>query len=293
VRLGIGLPSYAGNAVEPRAVVRWAVRAEALGFDAVAVHDRLDHEAWEPLATLAAVAVSTERVRLATTAIVLPARDEGLLVKQAAVVDRLSGGRLDLGVAIGNRERDYEAIGHPWPARGRRFEGQLAHLEALWARAIATEGTGDALGPAPVQRPHPRLWVGGYTAAALERAIRFAHGYLFGAPGLAMMADRIPGIRARAVEAGRPDLEIGGMAYVLPSVDPAVIEAAERTLTRYYGTLHRPFRDLVQVGDQDAMARAVVAYRDAGLDLLHLIPVGADEAQLDALAELIGLAAGR
>ena len=108
-----------------------------------------------------------------------------------------------------------------------------------------------------------------------------------------MMAERIPGIRARAAEAGRPDLEIGGMAYVLPSVDPAVIDAAEQTLTRYYGTLHRPFRDLVQVGGQDAMARTVVAYRDAGLDVLHLIPVGAAEAQLDSLAELLALAAGR
>jgi luciferase-like monooxygenase len=91
VRLGIGLPTYTGNAIEPRAVLRWAERAERLGFDAVSVSDRPSHETWDPLVTLAAVAAVTERVRLATAAIILPTRNEALLVKQAAVVDRALG----------------------------------------------------------------------------------------------------------------------------------------------------------------------------------------------------------
>src|SRR6266508_1751651 len=75
------------------------------GFHGVAVHDRPNHDAWDPLATLAAAATVTERVRLATTAVLLPAYDETLLARQAAVVDRVSGGRLDLAVALGDGDQ--------------------------------------------------------------------------------------------------------------------------------------------------------------------------------------------
>src|SRR6266540_2102866 len=123
------------------------------GFHGVAVHDRPNHDAWDPLATLAAAATVTERVRLATTAVLLPAYDETLLARQAAVVDRVSGGRLDLGVGLGARADDYQALGRPFGGRGRRLEEQLQRLHELWAAAIDREATGGTPGPAPLQRP--------------------------------------------------------------------------------------------------------------------------------------------
>jgi alkanesulfonate monooxygenase SsuD/methylene tetrahydromethanopterin reductase-like flavin-dependent oxidoreductase (luciferase family) len=75
----------------------------------------------------------TERARLATTALLLPAYDEAVLAKQAAVVDQVSGGRLDLGVGLGARADDYEVFGRPFAARGRRLSEQLRRLHALWA----------------------------------------------------------------------------------------------------------------------------------------------------------------
>ena len=119
----------------------------------MAVHDRPNHDAWDPLATLAAAATVTERVRLATTAVLLPAYDETLLARQAAVVDRVSGGRLDLGVGLGARADDYQALGRPFGGRGRRLEEQLQRLHELWAAAIDREATGGTPGPAPLQRP--------------------------------------------------------------------------------------------------------------------------------------------
>src|SRR6266536_3443671 len=118
---GVGLPGYLGGAVEPAIVIEWARRADQAGFHGVAVHDRPNHDAWDPLATLAAAATVTERVRLATTAVLLPAYDETLLARQAAVVDRVSGGRLDLGVGLGARADDYQALGRPFGGRGRRL----------------------------------------------------------------------------------------------------------------------------------------------------------------------------
>ena len=129
MRLGIGLPTYLGNVIDARAVLDWARRTEEAGFVAVAVHDRPHADTWEPIATLSAIAAATERVRFATASVILPTRDEALLVKQAAVVDQISGGRLDLGV--GARANDFELFGRPFAGRGREFERQLARIDDL------------------------------------------------------------------------------------------------------------------------------------------------------------------
>lgn len=287
MRLGIGLPSFQGNAIEPATVLEFARRAEAAGFDAVAVHDRPNHETWDPLMTLAAVAPITNRVRLATTAILLPTRDETLLVKQAALVDRLSNGRLDLGLAVGGRADDFEALDRSFAGRGRTFERQLARLDELWARAVASESHPPSVGPAPVQRPRPRTWIGGYAAAAPERATRYGDAFIFGAAGIEGMGKRIPEIRAAARTAGKNAFEIGGLAYVVPSTDPSTLNEAEQILTRYYGHLHKPFGELVHTGDTDALTGVVDAYRATGLDVLYLLPIGPSADVVDRLSPLL------
>jgi alkanesulfonate monooxygenase SsuD/methylene tetrahydromethanopterin reductase-like flavin-dependent oxidoreductase (luciferase family) len=290
MRLGIGLPTYLGNEIEPGAVLDWARRAEAAGFDAVAAHDRPHADTWDPIATLAAVAAVTEQVRLATTVVLLPTRDEALLVKQAAVIDVISGGRLDLGVGVGGRANDFELFGRPFSGRGREYERQLGRIDELWQGAVETRQAGTSLGPAPVQRPRPRLWVGGYAAESTDRAIRFGDGYIFGAAGIEAMTRRTPEIKAAAAAAGRSDFPVAGLAYVLSSTDAREIDEAERLLTRYYGSLHKPFRELVSVGDDETIAATIGAYRAAGLDIIHLIPVARSADQIERIARVAGAA---
>ena len=254
------------------------------------MHDRPHSDAWEPLITLAAVAAVTERVRLATGVVLLPTRDEALFVKQAAVVDRVSDGRLDLGVGVGGRANDFELFGRSFAGRGREHERQLARIDELWRGAIETEDTGANLGPAPIQRPRPPLWVGGYAAGSVERAIRFGDGYVFGASGVEAMHRKAPEIKASAAAAGRPDFPVAGLAYVLASTVQTEIDEAERLLTRYYGTLHKPFRDLVTIGDDDAIAAMLDRYRAADLDRLYLLPVTRSADQVDRLAGIAGVA---
>ena len=294
MRLGIGLPTFLGNVIEPRAVLDWATRTEDAGFAAVAVHDRPHADTLDPIATLAAVAAVTDRVRLATAIVILPTRDEALLVKQAAVVDRISGGRLDLGVGVGGRENDFALFGRSFVGRGREYERQLTRIDELWAGAIASERDGTELGPAPIQRPRPPLWVGGYAPAAIDRAVRHGDGYIFGAAGIAGMTAKIPSIREAAAKAGRADFPVAGLAYVLLSTDPAEIADAERLITRYYQHLHKPFNELVAVGDERTIETTIDAYRAAGVDLLHLIPVSHSADQIERIAAVAGVgAAGR
>lgn len=284
MRIGIGLPTFHGNLVRADVVLDWARRAEETGFDSLVVHDKPNHDTWDPLATLAAVAAITRRARLLTAALLLPTRDEALVAKQAAVIDLVSGGRLDLGLAVGARPDDFELFGREMRGRGRTFERQLGRLIDLWAAARETRATGGAAGPAPAQEPHPRLWIGGYTDAAVERAVRFGHGYLFGAPPFAMVQTRIPLIREAARAAGRTELPIAALTYVLPTEDPSELAHGQRLLERYYGDLGKPFTERVITGSSGAVIEAIGRYEAAGLDVLHLLPVSTSIGVVERLA---------
>lgn len=287
MELGIGLPGYLGTAVSPADVLEWARRADQAGFAAVSAHDRPDHDTWDPLVTLAAVASITQRVRLATTILVLPPRDAGLVAKQAAAIDAISGGRLELGVGIGGREQDYTALGSDMRGRGRRFERQLTHIDWLWTQAIEHGDESGVLGPPPVQRPRPPIRVGGYQAQAVQRAVTLGDGYIFGVAGVEAMRGKIPSIREAYRAAGRPELPISGLAYVAATTDPARLARGEQLLTHYYGSLRKPFRDMVHNGDEAALRATLDEYREAGLDMLYLFPVLPELDQLDALAKLL------
>jgi alkanesulfonate monooxygenase SsuD/methylene tetrahydromethanopterin reductase-like flavin-dependent oxidoreductase (luciferase family) len=99
MKLGIGLPNTLAPEVDRRLLLDWARLADEAGFYALGTIDKPNYDSWDPLVTLAAVAGVTEQIQLATTILQLPNRNEVLVAKQAAVIDRLSGGRLILGVA--------------------------------------------------------------------------------------------------------------------------------------------------------------------------------------------------
>jgi alkanesulfonate monooxygenase SsuD/methylene tetrahydromethanopterin reductase-like flavin-dependent oxidoreductase (luciferase family) len=99
MRLGIGLPNTLAYETDRALMLDWARLAEEAGFHLLGTIDKPNYDSWDPLVTLAGVTGVTERIRLATTILLLPPRNEVLVAKQAAVVDQLSGGRLVLGVA--------------------------------------------------------------------------------------------------------------------------------------------------------------------------------------------------
>src|SRR4051812_45849374 len=170
--VGIGLPN-AIRGVEGAAILDWARRAEAAGFSSLGTLDRLVYGNCEALVTLAAAAAVTERVRLVTDILIAPLRGTAMLAKQAATVDRLSGGRLVLGLAVGGREDDFAAAEADFAGRGRAFERQLDEMARIWR--------GEAgVGPAPARGARPQVLIGGRTQRALRRAPRHADGFTSG-----------------------------------------------------------------------------------------------------------------
>jgi probable F420-dependent oxidoreductase len=204
MRVGLTLPHYDFSLPEVspitfEAVAEQAVRAERLGFDSVWISDHffssLDryggdgtrYGTLEPLTTLGGLAARTERIRLGTLVLSAAFRHPAVLAKSATAVDRLSGGRLELGVGAGWYEEEFEAFGYPFGSVAERFdllEETLAYVGALFDGEPASfEGKRfhlrDAYNhPRPVQEPRPPLLVGGKGGPRLLRiAAQHADGW--------------------------------------------------------------------------------------------------------------------
>src|SRR5262245_32641767 len=198
MKLGIAVPNTLGYEADRRLMLDWARLADEAGFSTLGTIDKPNYDSWDGLVTLAAVAAVTEQARLATTIYQLPNRNEVLVAKQAAVIDKLSEGRLVLGVAQGGREDDYEVFGADFQGRAQRFEQQVPRIREVWAGARASDHDHGVLGPAPVQEPGPPIWIGGVSEPARARAVRLGDGFVFGTTGPAMMAEVTPKLRERA-----------------------------------------------------------------------------------------------
>jgi probable F420-dependent oxidoreductase len=195
VALSFGLGLYTGqrpSGVDGGGLYRDAITlaeaAEAAGFDAFWVsehHGFADSYLPSPLTLLAAIAVRTSRIRLATGVVVAPFAHPLRLAEDAAVVDHLSDGRLILGLGLGYAEHEYRAFGVPKGSRGARLADLVAFLRTAWKgtefdwdgpcfRGSALKAT-----PVPVQ-DHIPIWLGGYAKTAVRRAGRLGDGYLLG-----------------------------------------------------------------------------------------------------------------
>jgi alkanesulfonate monooxygenase SsuD/methylene tetrahydromethanopterin reductase-like flavin-dependent oxidoreductase (luciferase family) len=276
MEVGVGLPTTTPG-TDGRCVVEWARRADAGPFASLGVLDRMMYRSVEPFLSLAAAAAVTSRVRLVTMVVIGPLRNTVLLAKQAASLDLLSGGRLTLGLAIGARADDYQAMGVDRRDRGRRLAGQLTELRSIWEQA--------QVGP-EVQPGGPPLLAGGLSGEAFARMARAADGYVHGGGPPRAFA----GAAAKAWAAWR-DLERPGRPQLWGQGYFALggAEAGGAYLRDYYA-FTGPFAEKIAAGNLTsgrAVKDFVRGYEEAGCDHLVLLPTVSDPAQLDRLADVL------
>lgn len=170
-----------------------------------------DSDIPDPLIWLTFVAASTSTIRLGTGILILPQRNPIVLAKEVATLDRLSGGRVELGIGVGWLEEEFDALGVPFAERGKRTDDHVAVLRALWTQDKASHDSEFTRFTDAISRPQPTqanipIVVGGHSKAAARRAGRLGDGFFPGKGSHEDLAELIAVMRATAEEHGRdPD----------------------------------------------------------------------------------------
>lgn len=187
-----------------------SARAERLGATSIWVSEHHlfeDHYLPQPLTFLAAVAARTERVRIGTAVLLAPLRSAVQIAEEAAVVDLLSGGRLELGLGAGYRLPEFDLFGADRDLRWKTTDSRVGELRRIWSEGRIT--------PPPVQQPIP-LWLGYQGPVAARRAGQMGVGLLSLRPQL--FAPYAEGLSA----AGHPasSARTAGMIHAVLARDP-------------------------------------------------------------------------
>ena len=223
MRIGFGAP-VSGAWATPGNLARFAAGAEAAGYASLWAFQRLIvpdgtamepvyHSVLDPLVAAAYAAAATSRIRLGIAVVNMPYLAPAYLAKQAASVDVLSSGRLDLGLGLGWLPEEFAAAGADMAGRGARTAEYVAVMRHLWAGGPAGfDGQyyhvpAGRMAPQPVQRPGPPILLGGTAPRALDRAGQLADGWVTSSRAdLSRIRDGIATVRAAASTAGRdPD----------------------------------------------------------------------------------------
>jgi probable F420-dependent oxidoreductase len=210
----------------------------------------------EPFDALSFLAGVTATVRLGTAVCLLPQRNPVYTAKDASTVDWLSGGRFDFGIGIGWLRDEFDAVAAPFEHRAERCREYIEVMRSLWCDDPSEhQGRFYSLPrcrmfPKPVQRPHPPLYFGGESDAALRRVADLGQGWHGFNLGPDEAAERVSHLERLLDERGRTltEVDVTVSSYLKP-VEP----------------------------------KSLAAYRDAGVDQLVLPAFAADSEKMRAL----------
>ncbi|MFI1800168.1 LLM class flavin-dependent oxidoreductase [Streptomyces sp. NPDC020379] len=248
MQLGLNVPNF-GPGTDPGVLREWARVVEGAGFDLLMVSDhvavtpdvaeRYPEPFHDPFTTLSWLAgISGDGLRLGTTVLVLPYRHPLLVARMASSLQRLSGGRFVLGVGVGWARQEFDALGVPFAARGRLTDECLGVVREAW------KAEGGAA---------PSVWIGGHSAAAIRRTVRF---------GDAWHPLRLPVARMRSV---LTDNDVPGFApRIALRLTDAPVEETERP---------------AGVGDLEQIVGDLRELRELGAETVVLDPYHGDPAE--------------
>jgi alkanesulfonate monooxygenase SsuD/methylene tetrahydromethanopterin reductase-like flavin-dependent oxidoreductase (luciferase family) len=222
----------------------------------------------QPFPMLARLAPETGRMRLKTSVLLLPIMNPVETAESVATLDHIAHGRLDVGIAIGYRERELEAVGLARKDRVPKLEESIALMKRLWSgEEVTFEGayarvTAGRMGFLPYQRPHPPLEMGAQSVGATRRAARLTDGVMFGPQVAWRDVARLAGVFREARAEAQPGStgSVGASRSLIVGADKETAGAAARAY------LERTFRMYRTWEMQEASMVPLQLDFDAALD---------------------------
>jgi alkanesulfonate monooxygenase len=303
-QFGLAVRNFVGPGEIPdvAGLYTYAQQAERLGFESLWVWDHIllgvqpAFPVLDAMATLAALAARTERIKLGTGVLVLPLRNPVVSAKVLSSLDVISSGRLILGVATGWYAREFDAVGVPFKQRGRRFERNLDILLKLWTEEPVTMQVDEfnlrqaVMVPRPVQRPRPPVLIGGYVDAVLRRAATVGDGWLTYFYTPESFARNWAKVQAFAREAGRDPTTLTSTnqlaIYVGRSREQTTADM-RRWLSTEWDTAAWSESTIEHAvhGSADECVEQLQAHLATGVDRLILIPYRYQTEQVERIVE--------
>jgi probable F420-dependent oxidoreductase len=244
------------------------------------------------MATMAALAGRTRRLKFGVNVVSLAMRDPVLLAKQCATIDTLSEGRLLPGFGIGSpRAPEWAALHLDTTTRGRVTDEALEIIAALWTGNPVTYAgkhfrlSGAQISPRPVQPDLP-IWIGGSSEAAIRRTARYGTGWQAGAETPAQLAPIVAAIRTASTQAGRPiDDDHYGAAFPFHfGPETPAIARAKAAFARRTGADPETY---FAVGTAETILARLAEYIAAGAQKVILRPLGEDGAEVTRQTRLL------
>lgn len=294
MRIGIGIPNTVPGADGPL-ILEWARRAERRGFAFVSTIGRVGYPSYDSLTSLAAVAGATSRLGLLTNAVLGPTYPDAVLAKITMTLAQLSGDRLTLGLGVGARESDYVPAERDFAERGAAFDRQLDFLDRAWRgepvvdgdapgerRAVAPPGEGLAEG----QRMP--LLIGGHSARAVRRTVRWADGWTGAGGGPARAEPMVRRVRDAWDAAGRSgDPRLLGLAYF--GADERRETESDAYLRSYYAYAGEHAATIAEgaVRRPQRIRGVMREFADIGMNEIAFTPTLANADEVDRLADIV------
>lgn len=268
MKLGIALPNF-GKYADKDFITEVSQKAEKLGYASLWASDHVvipeSHKSgfgnvfYDALVVLSYVSAITNKISLGTSVLILPYRNPLVLAKMISTLDRLSGGRMIIGIGAGWLEDEFRALGAGFKERGQMTNDYIEIMKALWtedspehdSRYFKFSGIGFL--PKPQQHPHPPLWVGGGSPEAMARAVRQGDGW--------HPVGMTPGELKNRLGQLDKMLEDGGR-------DRQGFTVSLRRTLEITDKRHIPDEDTLR-GSLDKIKRGITEYEDAGAD--HII----------------------
>ena len=300
MKFAIAIPQfYADGEFDPGAFRAYLARAEELGFESAWTQESVlgVGPQFSPIEAMTYAAACTQRIRLGCVVFVSTLHSPVHLAKSLSTLDQLSRGRIEVGVGTGGRSRPFAAFGVDPHRYVARFTEGVRLMKALWTEPRVTfpgefwQLENAPMEPKPFQKPYPRLWFGGASEPALQRAVRMGDGFFgAGSSPTATFAEQVGIVRAALAEAGKTAaaFPIAKRVYI------AIDEDAERARTRMNAALEGIYGHRVPAIEAAAIAgttagcvRQVNEVAAAGAELILFTALFDQREQMEQLAAAV------
>jgi len=281
-------------------------KVEQLGFDSVWATEGLVNQlpAIDPIVAMAALAHGCKRITVGSCVILSPLRTPAMLAKEIASLDILSNGRIVLGIAVGgsslSNPADYIVSGVNPRERGGRCDEGIEIMKKLWTgETVSHHGefydfNDIYMRPAPIQKPHPPIWVGGNADGAIKRAARAGDGFVPVGEGAEAYRKSWETLNRYAGEAKRNTSDITPAVHLFYCMGDNKDHAhalVERTLNERYGIVVKLENDgRFILGNADECAKVIESYMAAGVTdfVLNTVrPLAEVTADIEKFAEKV------